>query len=81
MRITPEAIKALVEKVKRINTKGMVCDDVGACEGWMQSYQQIKDGLDYFDYQTEGKGYRGDRFNRCPWCSKKLEWDKWGRLK
>lgn len=81
MKRTKEEIKQLVEAVRQANTAGWVCDSVQACDGWQTSYKQIKDGLGYFDYQTEGKEFRGYQFIVCPWCSRALDWVNWERLK
>jgi hypothetical protein len=79
MRRTKEQLKRLVELVRQANTEGWVCDSVQGCDSWQNSYQQIEDGLNFFEYQTDYNKYRGDRFKVCPWCGKELNWN-WKRL-
>lgn len=78
--MTDDDIKNMVELLRRANSSGVVCDAVFACEGWQKSYEQIEDGLNFFEYQTDYNKYRGDRFKYCAWCSKEIDWS-WERLK
>ena len=63
-------IRNLVEAIKQANTAGWVCDSVQECEGWEINYIHISAATKL-----------ADTFEFCPWCSKKLEWDQWERLK
>ena len=78
--LSEDQLKELVEMVREANSGRVVCDAWFECEGWRKSYRQIADGLAFFDYQTEGKRYRGDKFKLCPWCGSPISWD-WERLK
>jgi hypothetical protein len=74
MKKTPEQIKVLVEKLREINSPGVVCDSVLECEGWQA-------GKNFFDAENAQWDLIGcPPFAFCPWCGKLLDWD-WGRLR
>lgn len=68
MKRSPEEIKAMVEKVKQMNTAGMVCDSGGACDGWSKWHYLFDSNIDW------------KFFKFCPFCGYPISWD-WERLK
>ena len=58
--------RGLIAALRELNTEGMVCDSVCACDGWQKGSPHLCICI--------------PRFNFCPWCSKRLDRD-WERLK
>ncbi len=68
MRRTKEQLEQLVELIKSADTAGWVCDAWQGCNDWQTHGQTLMEiGFDFFNF--------------CPFCGKKLDWQKWERLK
>ncbi len=57
--------EALPDRYKLTGGDRMVCDRVNECEGWKEHYVECV----YCSH-----------FIFCPWCGKRLDWDRWERL-
>lgn len=68
MKRTPEEIKAMVERVRRMDTAGWVCDAWQGCNDWQTHGQTL------MEIGTK----KNMKF--CPFCGYPISWD-WERLK